>query len=144
MEDRRLYSSLTLFGALPFIACALLPLVGFATFGPLGDLDRLAATYGLAILSFLTGIHWATQLYTPRKTPLNLFMASNVVFLLVLFTYLAASLQIAIASQVIALLFLLVVDDRLQYVGLITSDYLRIRVSATALACVSLLAILIF
>ena len=136
MEDRRIYSSLTLFGALS--------VVGLAAVEPLGDLDRLTATYGLAILSFLTGIHWATQLYTPRKTPLNLFLASNVVFLVVLLTYIAGYLQIAIASQLLAFLFLLVVDDRLQYVGLITSDYLRIRVGATTVACVSLLAILTF
>ena len=143
MKDRQIYSALTLFGALPFVACAALPFVGIVTIAPFGDLDRLAVTYGLAILSFLTGIHWATQLYLPEKTPLNLFVASNVVFLVVLFAYVAAGTAIAIASQLVAFAFLLVVDYRLHHAGLITSDYLRIRAIATIVASASFLAILL-
>ena len=70
-------------GAAPFLACALLPIAGVEAFGRLGRLDQLASDYGVAILCFLTGIHWATQLYARAAAPFNLFIGSNVVFLAV-------------------------------------------------------------
>jgi hypothetical protein len=143
MEDRRIYTGLTLAGTLPFVACALVPLAGYPAVAPFGDLDRLAATYGLAILSFLTGIHWATQLYRPGVAPVNLFVASNVVFLVVLIAYVAAGLGYAIAAQILAFLLLFLIDDRLHYAGLIAGEYLRVRLVATAIACASLFVVLI-
>ena len=143
MEDRRTYTGLTLAGTLPFLACALVPLAGYPTVAPFGDLDQLAAIYGLAILAFLTGIHWATQLYRPNVAPINLFVGSNVVFLVVLFAYLAADVAFAIAAQILAFLLLFLIDDRLHYVGLISGEYLRVRLVATGIACISLLVILV-
>ena len=78
MDDRPIYSALILAGATPFLACALLPVAGIESFGRLGPLHELAADYGLAILSFLTGIHWATQLYQRAPLPINLFIGSTV------------------------------------------------------------------
>ncbi len=142
MEDRPIYSALMLAGALPFLACALLPVVGVDSFGRLGPLDELAAVYGLAILSFLTGIHWATQLYGQATLPINLFVGSNVVFLAVVIAYLASSLSWALATQLLAFPLLLAVDYQLLQRGLITQHYLGMRFIATALACFSLLFIL--
>ena len=101
MEDRPIYSALILAGATPFLACALLPAAGIETFGRLGSLHELAATYGLAILCFLTGVHWATQLYQRTPLPINLFIGSNVVFLAVLIAYVASSLKWALATQLL-------------------------------------------
>jgi hypothetical protein len=143
MEDRRIYTGLTLTGTLPFLACALVPLAGYPAVAPFGNLDQLAATYGLAILAFLTGIHWATQLYRPGAAPVNLFIGSNVVFLVILLTYLVAELAYAIGAQILAFLLLIFIDDRLHYGGLITGNYLRVRQVATGIACLSLLVILI-
>ena len=132
-----------LLGAMPFLACALLPLTGVTEIASLGRLDQLAASYGMAILCFLTGIHWATQLYARAVTPFNLFVGSNVVFLVVWIAYVAAGLQWAIAAQLLAFPLLLVIDYRLCQAGLISRQYLRMRTVATALACFSLLFILI-
>ena len=142
MEDRPVYSALIVAGALPFLACALLPVVGVESLGRLGPLDELAAIYGLAILCFLTGVHWATQLYHGSPLPINLFIGSNVVFLAVLIAFVASSLKWALATQLLAFLLLLVVDFQLLHRGLITQHYLGMRFIATALACFSLSFIL--
>jgi hypothetical protein len=143
MEDRPVYSALILAGALPFLACALLPAAGIDSWGRLGPLHELAADYGLAILCFLTGIHWATQLYAPRSLPINLFVGSNVVFLAVFLAHAASSLQWALGTQLLAFPLLLAVDYQLMQKGLIDSAYLGMRFIATALACFSLLFILV-
>lgn len=143
MEDRPIYSSLTLAGVTPFLACALLPVLGIEAIEPFGRLHELAGDYGMAILCFLTGIHWATQLYARDKVPFNLFVGSNVVFLAVWIAYVASSLTWALATQLVAFPLLLAVDFRLQQTGLISRHYLGIRFVATALACFSLLFILI-
>ena len=128
---------------MPFLACALLPAAGFDAIEPFGRLDELASNYGMAILCFLTGIHWATQLYAREKVPFNLFTGSNVVFLAVWIAYVASSLTWALATQLVAFPLLLAVDFQLQQRGLISRHYLRMRFIATALACFSLLFILV-
>lgn len=143
MKDRPIYSMLILVGATPFLACALLPLVGVEEIAGLGRLDRLASSYGVAILCFLTGVHWATQLYEKDAVPFNLFIGSNVVFLFVWITHVATDLQWALATQLIAFPLLLAVDFQLLQRDLITRHYLRLRFIATALAWFSLLFILV-
>ncbi|NIV18888.1 MAG: DUF3429 family protein [Woeseiaceae bacterium] len=143
MEDRPIYSALMLAGVTPFLASALLPLTGVEDFGPLGRPDRLASAYGLAIICFLTGIHWATQLYARESAPFNLFIGSNIVFLAVWIAYVATSLQWALATQLLAFPLLLAIDYRLCRKDLISRQYLRLRFIATALACFSLLFILV-
>ncbi len=143
MDDKPIYSALTLAGVTPFLACALLPIAGIDAIEPLGRLDRLAGSYGLAILCFLTGVHWATQLYASDKVPFNLFVGSNVVFLAVWIAYVATNLTLALVAQLVAFPLLLAVDFRLQQAALISHHYLGIRFIATALACFSLLFILV-
>jgi hypothetical protein len=97
----------------------------------------------MAILCFLTGIHWATQLYARDRAPFNLFIGSNVVFLAVWIAYVASSLTWALATQLVAFPLLLAVDFHLQQTGLISRHYLRMRFVATAAASFSLLFILV-
>ena len=143
MKEQSIYSALTLAGVTPFLACALLPAFGVDAVQPFGSLHQLAGDYGMAILCFLTGVHWATQLCARDRAPFNLFVGSNVVFLAVWIAYVASSLTWALATQLVAFPLLLAVDFRLQQTGLISRHYLRIRFIATALACFSLLFILI-
>ena len=136
-----MYSVLAMVGATPFVACALLPLVGIESIAAFGDLDRVAATYGLAIVSFLTGIHWATQIYEPQESPFNLLLVSNAVFLFAWFAFVLGNLDIALGAQLLALLTLLGIDRWLYTTGLISRHYLGVRTVATSLAAVSLLVI---
>ena len=140
---RRLYAYLAYAGAAPFVACALLPLAGSEAIAPFGQLDALASSYALAIISFLSGVHWATHLYAQRQTPLNLFVVSNVVLLLVWFVYVIAPLGWQLLSQILALLFLLLVDWRLRQQAFIDSHYFNVRLVATLLAGGSLLLIML-
>ena len=142
MSDRRIYSILAMAGVTPFVASAILPLAGIASIEPLGPLASVAASYGLAIVSFLTGIHWATQIYDRQQTGFNLLIASNVVFVAVWLAYAIGSIEIALAAQLLALLVLLGIDRWLMNSGVITPHYYRTRSAATILASLSL-AILI-
>ena len=127
----------------PFLACALLPFVGVEEVAGFGRLDELASTYSVAILCFLTGVHWATQLYEKEAAPFNLFIGSNVIFLAVWIAYVLADLPWALATQLLAFPLLFAIDYRLMRGGLISAHYLLIRGIATALACFSLLLILV-
>ena len=117
--------------------------MGIHSIEPLGRLDHLASSYGMAIVCFLTGVHWATQLYEKSELPFNLFIGSNLIFLATWITYLGTSLAWALGTQIVAFSALLAIDFQLRRNGLISSGYLRIRVTATALACLSLMSILI-
>ena len=143
MNDRKIYSILTMAGVTPFLACAVLPLFGVHSVAMLGPLGDVAAGYGLAIVSFLAGIHWATQLYELQKTPFNLLLASNVVFVAVWLVYALGTLAAALIAQALALVILLGLDRWLLGNGVITQHYYRVRSAATVLAVASLLLIAI-
>ena len=143
MQNHVVFKALMLAGALPFVACALLPLFGVVSFGPIGSLHTVAGGYGFGILSFVAGTHWAFQLLRPSETPLNLFIASNVVFLVVWIGWVVAPLNWALILQALAFAFLLYVDRGLATRGITTIAYLRIRLIATGAAIVSLLAIVV-
>lgn len=144
MENNRLYTLLALAGTTPFVACALLPLIGIDTLPVLGALDVLASTYGLAIICFLAGAHWGTYLLSQSATPFNLFISSNVVFLAVWFAFIGATLSWSIATQIVAFQVLLFIDYRLRQHAVISADYFGIRFVATLIATVSLLVVLLF
>ena len=143
MTSNKLYTLLALTGASPFVACAVLPLAGIAVIPFLGPLDALAGSYGLAIVCFLAGAHWATYLLRRDDAPVNLFITSNAVFLAVWFAYVLTSLTAALLTQIAAFLYLLFVDYRMQQAGVISCSYLRIRAIATAAAVASLAAIVV-
>lgn len=143
MDDNRLYTVLALAGTLPFVACALLPLAGLEAFEPVGNLHELAARYGLAILSFLTGIHWATYLYRREKSPANLFVVSNAILLVVWFAYELVALPFALATQFVAFAMLLTIDFRIMTARAISPHYFRVRAMATAIVSVSIAVMLV-
>ena len=143
MTDKQTYSMLAMAGVTPFAACALLPLLGINSIEPFGPLDAVAASYGLAIVGFLAGIHWATQLYERQDAPFNLLLVSNLVFVPVWLAFVAGSTGFAIAIQLAALLVLLGIDGWLHGNGVIDSHYYRIRKVATVVAAASMAVILV-
>ena len=143
MNDKRIYSVLAMAGVTPFVACAILPLAGFDPIELLGPLADVAASYGLAIVSFLAGIHWATQIYDRQQSGFNLLIASNVVFVGVWLAYAIGPVEFALTAQLVALLVLLGVDRWLLNNGVISAHYYRTRSAATALAVLSLAVIVL-
>jgi len=142
LEDTRLYAALAIAGTIPFIAGALLPLLGYPSLPVVGSTDQLVASYGLAIVCFLTGAHWGTYLAGRSVDSLNLFITSNVILLAAWFAYIGTAIKVALSIQVIALLILLYIDRRLAAGGVISAHYLRIRTVATTIATVSLLVVI--
>ena len=141
MENPRVYAALAFVGASPFVFCAVLPWFGIASLPLLGPLDQLANIYGLAIITFLAGTHWSFQLQHASRTPFNLFITSNLVFLAVFFAFVIAELRWSLLAEVLAFLYLLYVDFRLRKADLTAAPYFRVRNIATSLACLSLLII---
>ena len=141
MLSSRTYKLLTLAGVLPFVAAALLPIAGIRTIMPLGDLHAIVGSYGLAIVSFLAGTHWAVQLTSPARTPFDLFTASNLIFLATWFAYVFASLRWAVLVQAAALILLLYIDYRLRKNQVTDGHYLSARAGATVAASLSLFVI---
>ena len=137
------YAGLAFAGATPFVACAVLPLLGIAAVPPVGSLHDLVASYGLAILCFLCGTHWTVQLRRPRRTPFNLFYTSNAILLVVWFTFVLTDLTRILLVQVLAFGALLFVDLRLRDRELVSGSYFSVRTVATVTACLSLLVILL-
>ncbi len=138
MNDRRLYTLLTLTGATPFLAAALLPPLGYAAVDPFGSLVDAGLSYGLAIICFLAGIHWATYLYGVRTDTGNLLIVSNLIVLAVWVPYLFAPVPVVAGCMIAAFLALLFIDFRLKGKGVIEGHYLAIRSTATTLVVVSL------
>ena len=138
MKSTTLYTTLALAGALPFLACALLPLMGVVALEPIGSLDGLASSYGLSIISFLAGIHWATYLLKQDQVRTNLFVTSNVVFLGVWIAFVVGGLKVALASQIIAFVYLMWVDRGLLRSMVISNTYFRMRLIVTGLVVLSL------
>ena len=143
MKSSNLYTSLAFAGATPFLACALLPLIGIESIAPIGRLATVASSYGLAIICFLAGSHWATYLLRRDDIRINLFVSSNVVFLFVWFAFVIAELAWVLGTQLVAFIVLLLIDHRLLQTDVISADYFRVRSIATALAVIALSVILI-
>lgn len=141
IQNTKLYTALALAGTLPFIASALLPLLGHDSLPHLGPLDQVVASYGLAIVCFLAGAHWGVYLSGRSTGSLNLFVISNVIFLAVWFAYVGAGINIAIGIQVAAFLALLFIDLRLKNSDVISAAYFQVRMMATMIAVVSLLVV---
>lgn len=143
MKSSNLYTSLAFAGATPFLACALLPLIGIDFIAPIGRLESVASSYGLAIICFLAGSHWAMYLLRRDEIRINLFISSNVVFLFVWFAFVITELAWVLGAQLVAFIVLLLIDHRLLRTDVISADYFRVRSIATALAVISLSVILI-
>lgn len=142
MQDTRIYTALALAGTTPFIAGALLPLLGHDALPFLGSLDQLLASYGLAIVCFLAGAHWGTYLSGRCAESLNLFVISNVIFLGVWFAYIGTDVKTAIGVQIFAFVALLLTDRRLRIDDAISAAYFRVRSTATLIAIVSMLIVI--
>jgi hypothetical protein len=139
MGDRTTYSFLIGAGALPFALAAAAALGGIRTLPLAGAPDRLIVTYGFGIVSFLTGIHWATYLLARARAPINLLVLSNIVFLATWIALLAGDTRSAVVTQSVAFALLLAVDYALLRRDVIRLHYFRMRAGATLVAIVSLL-----
>lgn len=111
---------------------------------PVDLVERVAVSYGLAIVSFLAGVHWGLYLHHSVGIRLNLLISSNLILLAVWFSFLSGSVRWALLSQLLAFGVLLAIDYRLAGVRVISRHYLVLRVAVTAVAitAIGLMAVL--
>lgn len=144
VTQRSIYSMLAAAGLIPFLVAAMMAVLDIDTLGSFGSATKIAASYGLAIVSFLAGAQWGIYLLLGPGLPLNLFYVSNAVVLAAWFPFVLAFDAVTLACLIAALAFLLYVDRRLLRADVIDPAYFRMRLAITSIACVSLLIVLIF
>ena len=134
----RIYQALAFAGALPFVACAVGPFFDIAHIERIGALDYIAAVYGLAIVSFMSGAHWGTYLYRHAESPVNLFISSNVITVIAWLSILLVDIELALVGICLLFAYLLFIDYRLLKSNLIGSSYFRTRLVVTLIVICSL------
>lgn len=139
MRTSKLYAPLAYAGALPFIACAVLLILGVDVLPYLGPVSSIAVTYSLAIVAFMSGIHWGTwqqhkNLFSPPLLPL-----SNVLTLAMWFALLIATDSTALLAAIACFAVLLYLDLLLRRRNVISSEYFRIRRNVSFIVMISLL-----
>ena len=139
MIDSKQYAALAYAGTLPFIACAVLPWIGIPAVAGIGSCAYIAATYGVAIVSFMAGTHWGTFLYQADSLPLNLLLTSNAITVAAWLSLILTPVAVSLAVTAAAFLLLLAIDFRLARAGLLTADYLQTRRNVTLIVFAMLL-----
>ncbi len=130
---KKLYLYLTYAGALPFIICAFCLAFEIRFIPLLGATEQVLSVYTLIIATFIAGNHWGQHLYMKNKWQYYLPISSNVIVITLWFGFLVLSLKPLITAFVVAFLVLLVIDQRLCRLNLITRQYFQMRCFATAI-----------
>lgn len=140
----QLVRQLTYAGLIPFLVSAFV--LGWGGDAPVGleFFETVLMSYSLAIISFLCGVHWGVALLFPEKTPLNLFVLSNVLVVAVWLCFLldCAGLFYLLAALVFAML--LWVDAKLFRCSVLNRVYYQLRKQVTAIVVACLLISLLF
>ena len=132
-----LVATLTLSGAIPFIACAVW---AWRLWALPFDPAYVAVVYGAVILSFLGGIHWG--LFLQPKVPKAWVIVSSIVLTLLgwmsvlLFSNGPGDICI---FQALCFLMALWIDNDLRANGFISEPFFRLRQIITAIVVPSLL-----
>jgi hypothetical protein len=124
----------------PFVASALLLWAGHVSVPVLGSVSNIAASYGLLILAFMSGVQWGQRLSGVETSP-NLFVVSNAVALAAWFSYLLLSPRLFFASLAALFAVVLMIDKRLAAEVHLSADYIRTRTVVSALVVLSLAVI---
>jgi len=124
-------------GVLPFVAAAALVLMPLL---PGINARALFDSYLLVILCFLCGSHWGLGLALPGRLPLNVFLLSNAMVLLLWLSHLLLPASLFQLVALAVLLLLLWVDRRLHAAAVIHTWYFiaRRRVTLLVALCVGI------
>lgn len=127
-------------GTIPFILCSICFSAGIKSIYLLGSVDKILSAYGLVILSFLSGSHWGQHLYINRRIwGCTLPVLSNIIAVLLCFSFLVLSFKELVAIFVAAFIILLIIDHRLVQMHLISDHYFQTRCFVSAIVIISLI-----
>ena len=131
---------LTFAGAIPFVACALLLVIGISDIPILGATADVLSAYGLVIASFMAGSQWGNHLdlSDDNKWAIRLPLYSNIIALGLWLGFLILSAIGFIWLLVIGFISLLVIDYSLHRAQIISHAYFKVRQYVTAIVVISL------
>ncbi|MGA0934762.1 MAG: DUF3429 domain-containing protein [Pseudohongiellaceae bacterium] len=140
---KNLSHQLVIAGVLPFVAGTLLLLAGIRSLPGLGDTENVIASYALVISVFLTGIHWGQHL-SRGNMPINLFITSNVIAVLIWISWLILPVFAFLFFVVAVLVIMLIIDRRLFRDSIITRTYVVTRtvITGIVMTCLCITALL--
>ena len=132
---------LTFAGAIPFVACALLLVIGIIDIPYLGAVADILSAYGLVIASFMAGSQWGNHLSLADddKWAVRLPLVSNVIAIVLWLGFLMLPVVGFIWLLVIGFASMLMIDYGLNCARIITPDYFKVRTYVTAIVIVSLI-----
>lgn len=131
---------LTYAGAIPFIFCAVCLYLDIQDLPLLGPIERILGIYGLVISSFLAGIHWGQHLHINKSQWVRFLpIFSNVIVVLLWLGFLVLSFKMQMAMFIAAFVVLLIIDNRLFQLEIITRHYFQTRFFVSAIVITSLI-----
>ena len=132
---------LTFAGAIPFVACAILLVMGISDIPILGATADVLSAYGLVIASFMAGSQWGNHLSLADddKWAIRLPLVSNVIAIVLWLGFLMLPVVGFIWLLVIGFASMLMIDYGLNRARIITPDYFKVRTYVTAIVVVSLI-----
>ncbi len=152
MLNKNVFIWLMYFGALPFIAGALLSLLSIDSLpidtlpivmpSELDTVMHIVSLYALVIVVFMAGVLWGVTLSVKANTAFSQtnFIISNVITLALGIIYLMLpDSSIFLVVTAIAFLWLLVIDKKLLQQQLIANNYYHARKRVSAMVVLSLL-----
>lgn len=132
---------LTFAGTIPFIAAAILLIMGVDAVPVFGKTEHILAVYGLVIATFMAGAQWGNHLSLTddNRWAVRLPIVSNVVALILWLGFLTLSAVGFIGLLIFAFISLLMVDYGLYQAQIISPDYFTVRKYVTAIVVVALI-----
>lgn len=132
---------LTFAGAIPFVACALLLVIGISDIPILGATADVLSAYGLVIASFMAGSQWGNHLSLADddKWAIRLPLVSNVIAIVLWLGFLVFPVVGFIWLLIVGFASMWMIDYGLNRARIITPDYFKVRTYVTAIVVVSLI-----
>ncbi|MDN5566988.1 MAG: DUF3429 domain-containing protein [Psychrobacter sp.] len=138
---KKLSPYLTFAGTIPFIACAVLIIIGVNIVPILGSVTRILTVYGLVIATFMAGAQWGNHLSLADNSSwaVRLPIVSNIVALALWLGFLTLSTKGFIWLLIVSFISLLIIDYGLNNARIIDDKYFTVRKYVTLIVIASLL-----
>ncbi|WP_350557592.1 DUF3429 domain-containing protein [Psychrobacter sp. CAL346-MNA-CIBAN-0220] len=132
---------LTFAGAIPFVVCTILLIMGIGAIPVLGRTAHILSIYGLVIASFMAGAHWGNHLSLAddHSWAVKLPIFSNIMALALWLGFLTLPMVGFLWLLMIGFVCMLVIDYSLNQAHIISYDYFKVRKYVTAIVVFSLI-----
>lgn len=129
----KLATTLTFFGAVPFIASMLGLVLGYDAM----HVRYFSLSYGAVIISFLSGMHWGIFITQAQAIRMNLLVTSNVFALLAWASLLLVVPTLQYGLQILCFVVLFMIDRALTSRGILERWFylLRQRITVVVIVC---------